>query len=371
MIPYFAYNPYVRLLALFSIIVITIKHYRIGDKKLFFLVFFFILYTLIIHLIASDKAYTLRHLQLYIFIYLIYISSIVKNLSIKRKKEIILVILVFNLISLVGTYFGLLLDNHAARALSKSGEGAKELTEQGVGGYGTVYLNVILLPVLLYLKSKISNVKIKWLIWFNLLFAVIVIFKADFFIALILTIIQLLFFLSFKSSKMVKIIISSSIIFIFLFSASNLKYVEEVTGSLVEGTTYALKHKDIFSNLKGEQSQYGTVNSRSERYMRSAKIILSNPITGVLSYNDVGKHSNVLDVFAQFGAVFVLFFISLILYIPKRLLTQVITINKKYIKVFLGVTIIFGFLNNFAMQQGVAYILMSAAYGVTFKNVKL
>lgn len=369
MIPFFAYNPYIRILALLSLVVLVIKYFHKGNKKVFLLTLFFITITFIINYIASDKAYLIRHLQLYIFLALIFLSTIVINLSIEKKKNIIFIILVFNLIALIGTYFGLLIDGHASRALSKSGDGAIELTEQGIGGYGTIYANVVLIPVFFYLKNKIVTSNFKIIIWLNIVFAIIVIIKANYLIAVLITIFQLIAFLYNRSKGIRKVLLVILVMVTLFFIPYNLDSIENVSGELVEGTTYAIKHKDFFSQINGQESQHGSVSGRLERYQRSFKMIFINPVIGVLSYNDIGKHSNILDQFAQFGIVFFSLFIYLLLKLP----LQIMKSEKIKIHLIIIITsiLLLGLLNNYPLHAGIAYILLASVFGFDYKKTRI
>jgi len=361
MVPFFAYNSYVRVMALLSLIILIIKYFHKGDKKIFLFTLFFIIITFIINYIASDTAYLIRHLQLYIFLMLIYFSTIVVNLANTKKKNIVFIVLLFNLIALIGTYFGLLADGHAARALSKSGEGALELTEQGVGGYGTIYSNVVLIPVLFYLKSKTISPLLKKIIWLNIILAIIIIIKANYLIAVLLVFFQLITYLFIKLKGFMKLVLSVAVLLAMLLIHSNIDYVENVTGKLVVGTTYAIKHQDFFSQINGQESEFGSVSGRVERYQRSFKMIFINPITGVLSYNDIGKHSNLLDFFAQYGFLFFFLFINLLIKLPLQIMKK--EKEKTYLIIFIISLLLLGLLNNYPLHIGVAYVLLASSFG--------
>tara|TARA_R110002051_G_C8709983_1_gene495454 strand:- start:829 stop:1710 length:882 start_codon:yes stop_codon:yes gene_type:complete len=293
----------------------------------------------------------------------------VLNVSIEKKKNIILIILVFNLIALVGTYFGLLLDDHASRALSKSGDGAIALTEEGVGGYGTIYSNVVLIPILFYLKTKIISLRLKIIIWLNIIIAIIVIIKANYLIAVLLIVFQSLAFLYSITNGINKVFLFVTVFFATIFIITNVDYIENVTGELVEGTTYAIKHTDFFNQLNGQESEFGSVSSRIERYQRSFKMIFINPIIGVLSYDDIGKHSNILDQLAQHGVVFFSLFIYLLINLPLQIIKR--EREKKHLIIFITTVLLLGLLNNYPLHIGIAYILLASSFGLGFKKMNV
>ena len=359
LLPIFAFNEMSRILALTSIIIFSIQNFSNSNKKVFFAIIVFILYTFTINTIESNSAFLLRHLQLYIFLALIFVSTIVMQFSTERKNQLILIILTFNLIALAGTFFGLLVDDHAARALSKSSEAGIKLSESGIGGYGTVYMNVLLYSLLLIFKKTIKNKLINYLVWANLIVLVLTILYANFLIAILLLNFQIIY-LSVNSTKgSIKFMYLLSVILILLTAYSNIEYIEKETYSLVESTSLRLKHVDIFSQIRGDQSVNGTIDSRIERYTRSLNIFFTNPITGVLSFDNIGKHSNILDLFAQFGFLIGLLFLYIIKKLPLEILKKSKFGNKYYMKSFIWALIIFGLVNNYAMQHGGLYILMA------------
>ena len=359
LLPIFVYDEVVRILALISIIIFSIQNFSISNKKVLFAIIVFMLYTFTINTIESNSSFLLRHLQLYIFLVLIFVSTIVMQFSTERKTQLILIILTFNLIALTGTFLGLLTDSHAARALSKSSEAGIKLSALGIGGYGSVYMNVILYPLLFVIKKTIKNNLINYLVWANLIALVLTILYANFLIAILLLSFQIIY-LSINSTKgNIKFMYLLSVIIIILIAYSNIEYIEKETYSIVEGTSLRLKHSDIFSQIRGDESINGTIASRSERYARSLNIFFTNPITGSLSFDNIGKHSNILDLFAQFGFFIGFLFLSIIRKLPLTLLKKSAFGNKYYIKSLIWSIIIFGLVNNFSMQHGIVYIIIA------------
>jgi hypothetical protein len=62
----------------------------------------------------------------------------------------------------------------------------------------------------------------------------------------------------------------------------------------------------------------GSVEDRRERYDRSIDLFISNPMLGVFSFDDIGKHSAVLDRLARFGIIFGGMFLYCAWYLPLR-----------------------------------------------------
>ena len=358
-LPVFAYNEPIRVLALISVVIFSLKYFSFLSKKLFFLIVFFVIYTFIFHKIESSPVYLLRHIQLYIFLALILISNIIVQFSNERKFFLILIILTFNLIALIGTFFGLLLDGHAARALSKSSEAGIILSKSGVGGYGTIYMNVLLYPLLLLIKKQLKNNLINYLVWSNIIALVLVILYANFLIAILLLFFQIIYLLIRSNKRNTGFGYIVFVIIMLLIAYSNIEYIENKTYFLVQNTSLRLKHQDIFNQIKGQETLNGTIYNRGERYTRSLNMFFTNPITGVLSFDSVGKHSNLLDLLAQFGLLIGFLFLFLLRELPLKLIKTNSIENKYYSKCFLWTIIIFSLVNNFAMQHGVLYIIMA------------
>ena len=370
MIPFFAFNSIARILAAISIIIIIIKYFKLINKNILFLTLFFTIYTLIVNTIASDSDFLLRHLQLYIFLILIIISSIILKFNTLKKQQLLMIILSFNIIALTGTYFGLLVDSHAARSLAKSGDGAVALTESGVGGYGIVYMNAVIYPILLFIIKTTKDKWIKFLVWINLVLAIMVILKANYLIAIILSIFQF-FYLYFFYKKIINKVL---LILIFtigsFFVFNNINIIEKLSYPLVEGTSLRYKHKDIFDKLKGKSSEISTINDRSERYERSLRHYFFNPLIGTLSFDNLGKHSNILDIFAQFGIFIGIAFVFLLRQLPLNINKKIPSKYRYYFVCFFWATIILGLFNNYAMQNGIIYLLIACSVNIDDKRLK-
>ena len=363
-IPFFAFNITARVMAFVSIIIIISKYIKVVNKKILLTTLMFISYTLIVNTIASESVFLLRHLQLYIFLILILISSIVLKFSKSRKEQLLMIILSFNIIALIGTYLGLLVDSHAARTLSKSGAGALEITQLGVGGYGTVYMNAVIYPILFFLKKTTNNKWIKFLSWLNIAFAILVILNANYLIAIILLVFQLFYIFSKKSAIRV--------LFILIFTVGSLFIIDDIerlSYPLVEGTSLELKHADIFNKSKSKSNEYNTIEIRSERYERSLRLTFFNPLIGTLSFDDVGKHSNILDVFAQFGIIIGILFINLLRQPFLNIRKKIPPYNRGYFVCLFWATIILGLFNNFAMQNGIIYLLIACSVNMDDKGL--
>lgn len=371
LVPYFSYSIIIRFLFFFSLLFLIIKNFDLINKKIFIISIFIIIYTFILNYLASNSSYLLRHLQLYIFLILILIAPILTKYTFKESIFLIYFFLVLNLFSLILTYKGLLTDSHAARAFSKSNEAALEVASSGIGGYGFIYANALLYPILILIYKTINNKKIKILSILNFILILLVISRANFFIAIILTIIQLLYLLyNYGDKKSYYLFLLAFIISLF-YVFLNLNEVLDYIDSLLKGTSLYLKFLDIISLFEGKAAAYGTTDGRAERYIRSFLMMFKNPFIGVISFNDIGKHSQFLDLFAQFGFIIGIILMRLIFFIPIQIKKIIEQKHNKLINILIFTLLFLGMFNNYAMQMGVVIILLVLVTSLNSKIYKL
>lgn len=371
LVPYFSYSIIIRFLFFFSLLFLIIKNFDLINKKIFIISIFIIIYTFILNYLASNSSYLLRHLQLYIFLILILIAPILTKYTFKESIFLIYFFLVLNLFSLILTYKGLLTDSHAARAFSKSNEAALEVASSGIGGYGFIYANALLYPILILIYKTINNKKIKILSILNFILILLVISRANFFIAIILTIIQLLYLLyNYGDKKSYYLFLLAFIISLF-YVFLNLNEVLDYIDSLLKGTSLYLKFLDIISLFEGKAAAYGTTDGRAERYIRSFLMMFKNPFIGVISFNDIGKHSQFLDLFAQFGFIIGIILMRLIFFIPIQIKKIIEQKHNKLINILIFTLLLLGMFNNYAMQMGVVLILLVLVTSLNSKIYKL
>lgn len=227
--------------------------------------------------------------------------------------------------------------SHAARYLTRSSDLARELSSDGVGGYSLVYSIVVMLPVfgLMLLNfrrftpldqpawmRRISRIPflIPMLIGANLLLGGAVVVRAGFSIAIVLAVFSLAVSLAFKRRSVFMVLLTPLIMMLawLLFQLALVPLLEALR-PLTQGTSYDRKLLDVIETLQSEQSQ-GTLDDRVTRYQRSFDLFIHNPIFGVISNRDVGKHSAYLDAFARYGLLVGSGFVYLLTYLPVRMM---------------------------------------------------
>ncbi len=132
---------------------------------------------------------------------------------------------------------------------------------------------------------------------------------------------------------------------------------------MAKGTEYEAKIRDFQESMVDGRST-GSVEARAERYERSLRLFLEHPLVGTLMFDDVGKHSAILDRFAQYGVVVGALFFFLIAYYPLRML------RNTRVPIGLGlsfafVAIMFPMVNNVFMSWGlILYVFSRGALSV-------
>ncbi|MBV7377958.1 hypothetical protein [Maritimibacter dapengensis] len=203
----------------------------------------------------------------------------------------------------------------AARIGVRSGVEAQALAALGVGGYALVYGTLLMLPALAALAMKARRVSNEGLprslrrlpavpvslICANVASGIALVLWSGFSIAavtLIFAMIPILFLRDDHPMRLAVFFFAS--VLVAFFANTLLQSGLQALLPLAEGTNYATKIADVLLSLRLDEN-IGTVSERMERYTRSIGLFLEHPILGTLTHRDVGKHSEILDTFAQFG----------------------------------------------------------------------
>lgn len=291
----------------------------------------FVFYTLAIEMLVPDAADINRHFQVWIMLFFLLVGE-----SFRRGREedarfcfwlTLLVLPVWSLTTLntLDTY------GHAARVVTRSSAEAQELADQGVGGFSLVYAMVLCLPLLAQLvlgrKRQMTLGGGRWrarlgyaLLIVAFVLGLLLVMRAGYSIAVLLLGVGLACVLVIRSRRTLPFAISVCFAGLLVFAGSMvLQPTLAIFQNAAVGTEYATKVRDVRASLNTDQS-VGTVEGRTERYMRSLRLFLENPVLGTLRIDDVGKHSAVLDRFAQYGIGMGTLFLLLIAYVPWRVL---------------------------------------------------
>lgn len=200
-----------------------------------------------------------------------------------------------------------------ARMLSRSSQAVKDISSEGVGGYGLVYLSALIAPIALVLLVKLwrtigTGDGARWLGWTkralllaNAALGAILVLRAGYTLATIIVLAStaVAFFLPKKDIRLITVAVASvtiAALVMVVFLPETISALQ----TLVTGTFYAEKVADIGESL-ASSSAAGTVEGRTYLYTLSIDAFLRNPILGGIDGSHVGGHSAILDQFGRYG----------------------------------------------------------------------
>jgi cell division protein FtsW (lipid II flippase) len=279
-------------------------------------------------------------------------------------KPVVYINIVLFTIWMMTTYSVLLENSHAARYVIRSDDEAKAFAMRGVGGFSFVYsLLIYIIAVLGLIKHKIKQKKL-YNIWtffmiFSVIMAILVVLKAEYSTAVLLMVLSLIFFF-FHSNSLKKNIIMM-VVMILVFIALEY-YVIDILKAILpytEGTNYYHKVLDSIHSINAGEAT-GTAADRTERYLRSLYLFLDNPLIGVWSFTAVGKHSLILDTFAQFGILGGIALLYILLKVPIQLY-KYSRVDKTVPLAVIFLIIALSALNNVSMAYGFMFYIFYPA----------
>lgn len=321
-----------------------------------------------------DQFSFLSYFQFYIFFLFALMGESLRKRNYTDVNQILLLIMILMPVWMITTLRALatMIGEGGAtvtRVLAKSSDEAVELTQMGVGGYGMVYFLVLYIPCMIFLfrNKNLLNYTEKWkgnaigyLTLVNILLGLFTVYKADYVFAIFLALIGLgfSFFYDSKSIKKKVLFLVGSLSMVVIVPLLIVRFINELA-DFFWGTSLHRKLVDIQLSLLTGKSQ-GTVSDRVDRYQRSWNYYLDNPILGTLKKDNLGKHSMILDTFAQYGTFIGLFLVFVLSYIFIRYMRAGIYISNLHITMCL-MTLLITLLNNIGAIQGVAIFLVYPA----------
>ncbi len=201
------------------------------------------------------------------------------------------------------TYVTVVDDPAIARLIVRNDPSIYSYMRSGVGGYGLLYSQVCILPVIVVWmmgalrKSRIKfAIGIVWLITFTLY-----LLNSGYTIALVVCVVGLVILFLYRRSSIVMAIVVTSVIIVAMVWL--IGYNDGFRNALLEffdGTTVAKKINDIYLSITTTEAA-DSILVRIEAYMDSIVTILNFPVTGGLWWSGGGGHSALLDAFAKYG----------------------------------------------------------------------
>ena len=279
------------------------------------LILYFICVSILGEFLFPDLTPFIWWIQNYIFFAFYFIMlKIKKSNSLFFQKFMLKFILFAQLIWSVRSLQGLSVDASIARILTRSNDQSLELANSGYGGFGLVYSSLLCVPLFFgyirknyvgafnaIIRFKLFNLDL--LVLLNLLVTILVIIKAGYMLAIGSLLLYLILWFVFSGgivSRIVKSGLTIAILFT-LLSRKTLILVQDI--AMTVNPNYGRKLNDILTYSSSTNIHENTLYHRIERYTRSIKIFLDNPIFGSLSRDDIGKHSATIDAFAHYGVI--------------------------------------------------------------------
>ena len=201
------------------------------------------------------------------------------------------------------TFTALSADATIARRLVRDTEELYMYMRDGVGGYGLIYPQVCIAPVVLAwtLKSFEHNkfyflLGVAWAVTFWL-----VLNNAGYSIAIISAVVSVMILLFYRrQSVWPAFLLSAALIIIGVLLLVYAEGFRNLVLQIFEGTKVVRKIEDLLSTAEGETAE--SFAARITRYWRSIQTSLQYPLIGGLLFGGVGGgHSEILDTFARYG----------------------------------------------------------------------
>lgn len=342
----------------------------------------FLAYTSIVRGYVDGVGALVSTIQTTVFVLFLIFFESARRTGLKKYRGVLWGALFLLPIWMATTISALGSDRHIARMLVRSSEEGAAYLAEGVGGYGLVYASVLAVPPLLYLLANLPPLSLSrgqtarrlWqlvqrlVVGAGALLAIVLVMRAGYSIAVAALILGAITFLLLRGraqnrSFRIGLAIAISALALAVSQTSAVGSVLDGLSSLAGGTSYRAKIDDLRTSLETSTS-VGTVYDRTERYARSATLFFENPVVGTLSSRDIGKHSAILDHFAQFGIFGGGAFLYLILSVP-IMLVRASTSHARMSGVafaYLAIVTICTLFNNISASMGfVAFLLYPLA----------
>ncbi|MEM9221684.1 MAG: hypothetical protein AAGB11_04690 [Pseudomonadota bacterium] len=332
------------------------------------LVALFLVYTATVQFVVGGAEDLLRAIQMHIVCVCALIGIAYRGARWRELSWTLPPILALLAISMALTVMELRTDPHAARIVVRTSAEAIELLRSGVGGYQLVYAAVVLAPLLLLflLKGKGFDPPFTVLVVTLLLAAWATILSAGYSIALVIALLGSAIALFARVSNPTGLLLQAAVAaLICAFAFLAVDPILAGAESFAEGTKYFKKIADLRASLDLGES-VGTASHRLERYSRSASLFLGSPFLGTLTYEPIGKHSQLLDTFARYGGLMGIVGLYLLVRLPATLLPPMPT-RAGHAPVVVMVTVgLFLLLNNATAAHGAAVYILTPALAYAF-----
>lgn len=324
---------------------------------------------------ADGLSDTTRNFELNGFLFCIIILESYRRRTLEHLKWPALGVCLVSVVWLLTTLTAMEAQRNVARLTTRTSEESLTLMSSGVGGFSLTYFACAMIPTLIYF-ARAKNLKPGWIhipAWIYLGIISLLVIRAGFFIALLFgaaaAFVAVFYVKGTREAFLQAVLALAALLGVGLLASSQIR---EAALDWSSGTMYERKVEDATEFLTSSTAD-GTLGVRAERYQRSLEIFAENPLLGVASIQDVGKHSQVLDSLARFGFLMGGLLPLLLLLVGKEFSKRFFgTTGFPMVAVTLLLVLGLAIFNYITMSVGiVAFIIMPAAVHVITKGEKL
>lgn len=219
------------------------------------------------------------------------------------------------------TYQTVVEDPAIARLIVRNDPSIYPHIRNGVGGYGLLYSQVCVFPVLVswilssFKKSKLRfAIGVAWIVSY-----VMYLLNSGYTIALVTSIVSLVILFLYRRSSVVMAVVITAIIVVSLVWL--IGYNDGFRNALLtffDGTTVAKKINDIYLSITTEDAA-DSILVRMNAYWNSIVTIFNYPFIGSLWWSSGGGHSALLDTVAKYGVFGLVIFAKIVFDLPLRI----------------------------------------------------
>lgn len=205
-----------------------------------------------------------------------------------------------------------------ARLLVRNDAEMYDYMRQGIGGYGLIYPQVCIFPVMVswtlsaFNKNRVNFIiGVIWLITY-----VRCILSAGYTIAVVTSVASLVILFFYRKKSIILVaLITMSLVLLLVWAIGYVPSFRENLLNVFDGTTVAKKINDIYMSVTTDEMA-DSINVRLDRYVASVQTMLKYPGIGGLWFSSGGGHSGLLDSFAQYGVWGGILFVKMFYCVP-------------------------------------------------------
>lgn len=279
-------------------------------------------------------------------------------------------------------YYLQAVDKRAMRVLVRSDAQSIALHNSGVGGYSMAYGAVLMIPAIVAILSrpKINELELiparpgaarviaKLGLWYLLASSIAVVAYSQFSLAVFAAGVALITSTVLRDIRATRVATACVLVAVLvLFGETIALHLLQGLIPLAEGTNYELKIGDLASSIQSSEAM-GTAGERTERYIRSLELFLRSPLWGEIERADVGKHSQLLDSYAQWGLGIGALLTYLLIFNPALKTTlgcRGSWRNGFAVSAAVTALVVFGLNNAFMSAGAIVYLVYPVVYGTS------